>query len=56
MGSVKNIHFEQFTLDMEGSNTWRHKQAGSELVVARGLRRRVFSSCKNWAWIRFELF
>ncbi|HQD76954.1 MAG TPA: molybdopterin-guanine dinucleotide biosynthesis protein B [Bacillota bacterium] len=38
VGSVKNIHFEQFTLDMEGSNTWRHKQAGSELVVARGLR------------------
>ena len=38
MGSVKNIHFEKFTLDLEGSNTWRHKQAGSELVVARGLR------------------
>ena len=29
MGSVKNIHFEKFTLDLEGSNTWRHKQAGS---------------------------
>ena len=38
VGSVKNIHFEKFTLDLEGSNTWRHKQAGSELVVARGLR------------------
>lgn len=38
VGSVKNIHYEKFTLDLEGSNTWRHKKAGSELVVARGLR------------------
>lgn len=38
VGSVKNIHYDKFTLDLEGSNTWRHKKAGSELVVARGLR------------------
>jgi molybdopterin-guanine dinucleotide biosynthesis protein B len=37
VGSVKDIHFEEFTIDKIGSNTWRHKQAGSEIVVARGL-------------------
>lgn len=38
VGSVKNIHFEDFILDVEGSNTWRHKQAGSEMIVARGFK------------------
>ena len=37
VGSVKDIHFEQFTIDTEGTNTHRHKMAGSELVTARGL-------------------
>lgn len=37
VGSVKDIHFEQFAIDTEGSNTDRHKKAGSELVCARGL-------------------
>lgn len=36
VGSVKNIHYEKFFLDVVGSNTWRHKEAGSEMVVARG--------------------
>jgi len=36
VGSVKDIHFEGFHIDMEGTNTDRHKKAGSELVVARG--------------------
>lgn len=36
VGSVKEIHFEQFAIDTEGSNTYRHKQAGSQLVTARG--------------------
>jgi molybdopterin-guanine dinucleotide biosynthesis protein B len=38
VGSVKNIHYEDFSLDVVGSNTWRHKQAGSEMVVARGFK------------------
>jgi len=38
VGSVKNIHYEQFSLDVVGSNTWRHKEAGSEMVAARGLK------------------
>ncbi|WP_207641025.1 molybdopterin-guanine dinucleotide biosynthesis protein B [Desulfofalx alkaliphila] len=37
VGSIKNIHFEGFALDTVGTNTWRHKQAGAEMVVARGL-------------------
>ncbi|MDD4237283.1 MAG: molybdopterin-guanine dinucleotide biosynthesis protein B [Desulfotomaculaceae bacterium] len=38
VGSVKNIHYEDFLIDVEGSNTWRHKQAGSEMIVARGFK------------------
>ncbi len=37
VGSVKDIHFEQFAIDTEGSNTDRHRKAGAELVSARGL-------------------
>ncbi len=37
VGSVKDIHFEQFAIDTEGTNTDRHKKAGSSLVTARGL-------------------
>ena len=36
VGSVKDIHFEKFAIDTEGTNTYRHKMAGSELVTARG--------------------
>lgn len=36
VGSVKEIHFEQFAIDTEGTNTHRHKNAGSQLVTARG--------------------
>lgn len=36
VGSVKEIHYEKFKIDPEGTNTHRHKVAGSELVTARG--------------------
>lgn len=36
VGSVKEIHFEEFAIDTEGTNTFRHKEAGSQLVTARG--------------------
>lgn len=36
VGSVKEIHFEKFAIDTPGSNTHRHKCAGSTLVTARG--------------------
>ncbi len=37
VASVKDIHFETFAIDTPGTNTDRHKQAGSQLVTARGL-------------------
>lgn len=37
VGSIKDIHFEGFSIDQAGSNTDRHKMAGAELVTARGL-------------------
>lgn len=36
VGSVKEIHFEQFAIDTPTSNTARHRRAGSQLVTARG--------------------
>ena len=37
LGSVKEIHFENFTIDPDpASNTRRHRAAGAELVCARG--------------------
>ena len=36
VGSVKEIHYDQFKMDTEGSNTDRHRRAGSQLVTARG--------------------
>jgi molybdopterin-guanine dinucleotide biosynthesis protein B len=38
VGSVKEIHFEKFAIDREGTNTYRHRMAGSELVTARGYK------------------
>jgi len=37
VGSVKDIHFEGFAMDQEGTNTHRHRMAGAQLVTARGL-------------------
>jgi len=36
VGSIKEIHFDSFAIDITGTNTDRHRQAGSELVTARG--------------------
>ncbi|NYB74407.1 molybdopterin-guanine dinucleotide biosynthesis protein B [Sedimentibacter hydroxybenzoicus DSM 7310] len=36
VGTVKHIHFHGFKMDVEGTNTDRHKKAGSSLVTARG--------------------
>ena len=36
VGSVKDIHFDAFAIDTPGTNTHRHRQAGAELVTARG--------------------
>ncbi len=34
MGTVKNIPQEDFSIDTEGKDTWRHHKAGAEVVVA----------------------
>jgi molybdopterin-guanine dinucleotide biosynthesis protein B len=36
VGSVKEIHFQKFKMDVEGTNTYRHREAGAQLVTARG--------------------
>ncbi len=42
VGTVKDIHYEGFSMDKEGTNTWRHMQAGACMVAARGLRETDF--------------
>ncbi|MFY9447330.1 MAG: molybdopterin-guanine dinucleotide biosynthesis protein B [Dethiobacteria bacterium] len=37
VGTVKNIHCPHFAMDVEGTDTDRHKKAGSQMVVAWGL-------------------
>jgi molybdopterin-guanine dinucleotide biosynthesis protein B len=34
VGTIKHIHHEGFSIDQEGTNTWRHTQAGSKVTVA----------------------
>jgi len=36
VGTVKQIHFHDFKMNTEETNTDRHRKAGSELVTARG--------------------
>ena len=34
VGSIKHIHHPDFSMDREGTNTWRHARAGSRVVAA----------------------
>lgn len=34
VGAIKHIHRENFTIDKEGTNTWRFSKAGSQITVA----------------------
>jgi molybdopterin-guanine dinucleotide biosynthesis protein B len=34
VGAIKHIHRDNFTIDKEGSNTWRFSKAGSKVTVA----------------------
>ncbi|MCB5230737.1 MAG: molybdopterin-guanine dinucleotide biosynthesis protein B [Candidatus Cloacimonas sp.] len=38
VSSIKDIHFEAFTMEREGSDSWQHRDAGAEAVIARGLK------------------
>jgi len=37
VASIKDIHKENYHADKEGSNSWKHAQAGARQVFARGL-------------------
>ncbi len=37
IGAIKHIHREGFTIDKEGTNTWRYAKAGSKVIVAISL-------------------
>ena len=37
VGTIKDIHAEDFHMDQPGTDTSRHAEAGAELVVGRGL-------------------
>ncbi|MEM1566137.1 MAG: molybdopterin-guanine dinucleotide biosynthesis protein B [Candidatus Bathyarchaeia archaeon] len=34
VGSVKHIHHPDFSIDTEGTDTWRHTHAGSKVTIA----------------------
>jgi molybdopterin-guanine dinucleotide biosynthesis protein B len=34
VGSIKHVHHEGFTMDTEGTNTWRYAKAGAKVIVA----------------------
>lgn len=34
IGSIKHIHHEDFSMDTEGTDTWRHAHAGASVTVA----------------------
>jgi molybdopterin-guanine dinucleotide biosynthesis adapter protein len=34
IGAIKHIHRENFTIDKEGTNTWRFSKAGSKVTIA----------------------
>jgi molybdopterin-guanine dinucleotide biosynthesis protein B len=34
IGSIKHVHHEGFTMDREGTNTWRYSKAGARVIVA----------------------
>ena len=35
--SIKDIHNENFTMEKEGSNSWKHARASGDTVIARGI-------------------
>jgi len=34
VGSIKHVHHKGFTMDKEGTNTWRYAKAGAKVIVA----------------------
>ena len=38
VASIKDIHAENFTMEKENSNSWKHWEASNDVVIARGLK------------------
>lgn len=34
IGTIKHVHHKGFTMDKEGTNTWRYAKAGAKVIVA----------------------
>ena len=39
VASIKDIHADKFDFDAPGTNTWRHMDAGADVVVGRGKKK-----------------
>ena len=54
VGSVKEIHFEAFSIDPDPrTNTNRHRSEGYQLVTARGLGETDISTSPCCPWTQF---
>ncbi|MBN1155612.1 molybdopterin-guanine dinucleotide biosynthesis protein B [candidate division KSB1 bacterium] len=42
VASIKSIHFEKFTIDQPGTDTYLHKHSGADPVIACGLKETDF--------------
>ena len=38
VAAIKDIHYEAFTMEREGSDSWKFQQSGAEAIFARGLK------------------
>lgn len=47
--SVKKIHTQDFTIDTEGKDTWKHTKAGAQVVVAQSQNETAFLVNRNTA-------
>lgn len=47
--SVKKIHAQDFTIDTEGKDTWKHSRAGAQVVVAQSQNETAFLVNRNMA-------
>jgi molybdopterin-guanine dinucleotide biosynthesis protein B len=49
VGTIKHIHIENFSMDTEGKDTWRHSRAGAEIVVGHSKDETAIILNKNLA-------
>ena len=42
VAAIKDVHFEQFTMEKEGTDSWKMQQSGANPIIARGLKETFF--------------